>query len=90
MKKLVHRHIHFYAGTECIYFSAREKAVWMVSDARRKTDIKWFKENFGDACKTIRINCPDEIRKTRGWVYTPGGKLNSTSTSTVFFFCELL
>ncbi|XP_020289757.1 probable phosphomevalonate kinase [Pseudomyrmex gracilis] len=53
-------------------YNAREKAVWIVSDARRKTDIKWFKENFGDACKTIRIVCPDEIRKKRGWVYIPG------------------
>lgn len=54
------------------YLSASNKAVWIVSDVRRKTDIQWFTENFGDICKTIRINCPEEVRQKRGWVYTLG------------------
>lgn len=56
---------------------AHEKAIWIVSDTRRKTDVKWFRENFGDACRTVRIICSDEVRKKRGWVYTPGERLNS-------------
>ncbi|XP_071654080.1 phosphomevalonate kinase [Temnothorax longispinosus] len=52
--------------------NARDKSVWIISDVRRKTDVKWFIENFGDACRTVRIVCPEEVRQKRGWVYTPG------------------
>ncbi|XP_012220373.1 phosphomevalonate kinase [Linepithema humile] len=53
-------------------YNAWGKTIWIISDIRRKTDIKWFIENYGDLCKTIRIVCPDEIRQKRGWVYTLG------------------
>ena len=43
-----------------------------MSDARRKTDIQWFVENFEDVCKTIRIESDDLIRSKRGWVFSPG------------------
>lgn len=54
------------------YFLARDKSVWIVSDVRRKTDIQWFIENYGDICKTIRIVCSEEVRQKRGWIYTLG------------------
>ncbi|EZA53270.1 hypothetical protein DMN91_005291 [Ooceraea biroi] len=53
-------------------YNAWDKPVWIISDVRRKTDIKWFLENFGDVCKTIHIFCPEEVRQKRGWIYTPG------------------
>ncbi|KYN23251.1 Phosphomevalonate kinase, partial [Trachymyrmex cornetzi] len=53
-------------------YNAWDKPVWIISDIRRKTDIKWFTENFEDACRTVRIVCSQEIRQKRGWVYTPG------------------
>ncbi|XP_011693267.1 PREDICTED: phosphomevalonate kinase [Wasmannia auropunctata] len=53
-------------------YNAWDKAVWIISDVRRKTDVKWFAENFGDVCKTVRIACPEEVRQKRGWVHTPG------------------
>ncbi|KAK9506565.1 hypothetical protein O3M35_008470 [Rhynocoris fuscipes] len=53
-------------------FNAREKPIWIVSDIRRKTDIRWFKENFGAAIKTIKIIAGDDIRKSRGWVFEEG------------------
>nr|XP_024218718.1 phosphomevalonate kinase isoform X1 [Halyomorpha halys] len=47
--------------------------VWIVSDARRKTDIKWFKENYNnEIIKLYRIVCDDSIRKQRGWVFAKG------------------
>lgn len=52
--------------------AADEKPIWIVSDARRKTDIKWFKENYGDTVRTFRIVANDESRKRRGWVFTEG------------------
>ncbi|XP_032687573.1 phosphomevalonate kinase isoform X2 [Odontomachus brunneus] len=53
-------------------YDVRDKSVWIVSDVRRKTDIQWFIENYGDICKTIRIVCSEEVRQKRGWVYTLG------------------
>lgn len=43
----------------------------IVSDIRRKTDIKYFKEE-GYYIKTIRIEANDEVRKARGWVFEDG------------------
>jgi len=43
-----------------------------VSDIRRKTDIRWFKENYGNIVKTIRLNTDDEIRIQRGWKFEDG------------------
>lgn len=53
-------------------YKTRNKPIWIVSDARRKSDIQWFTDNFGDICKTIRIVSDDSIRNKRGWIFTPG------------------
>ncbi|KAJ9594734.1 hypothetical protein L9F63_013944 [Diploptera punctata] len=53
-------------------FKAHEKPIWIVSDIRRKTDLKWFKENYGSAVKTIRVVADEGIRKQRGWIFTEG------------------
>ncbi|KAK7871846.1 hypothetical protein R5R35_006440 [Gryllus longicercus] len=50
---------------------ATDKSVWIVSDARRKTDIKWFHENYKNV-KNIRIFTSDDVRKQRGWTFTEG------------------
>lgn len=44
----------------------------IVSDIRRKTDIKYFRENYGSLVLTIRINTKDTIRVERGWIFTNG------------------
>jgi len=46
--------------------------VWIVSDARRTTDLKYFSENFGDRVKTVRISASEEVRISRGWSFTGG------------------
>lgn len=53
-------------------YKAMSKPVWIVSDVRRKTDIAWFKENYGDAVKTVRVHADEDVRKMRGWVFTSG------------------
>ncbi|XP_078039865.1 phosphomevalonate kinase [Augochlora pura] len=53
-------------------YNVHDKSIWIVSDVRRKTDIQWFVENFGSACKTVRIVSDDDTRKKRGWLFVPG------------------
>ncbi|KAJ8974879.1 hypothetical protein NQ317_011725 [Molorchus minor] len=52
--------------------NAHIKAVWLVSDIRRKTDIAWFKDAYGSKIKTIRITANLDVRKNRGWLFTKG------------------
>lgn len=47
------------------------KPVWIISDARRKTDVRYFKESY-DNVVSVRINASEETRRSRGWVFTPG------------------
>lgn len=48
------------------------KETIIVSDIRRKTDIKWFRETFGSKVKLIRIKCDDCVREQRGWKFQTG------------------
>lgn len=48
------------------------KAICIVSDVRRKNDIKYFREQYGDKLILIRIKCDDEIRIGRGWTFQEG------------------
>lgn len=48
------------------------KETVIVSDIRRKTDIKWFRETFGSKIKLIRIECEDRVREDRGWIFQKG------------------
>uniref|UniRef100_A0A1A9W711 Phosphomevalonate kinase n=1 Tax=Glossina brevipalpis TaxID=37001 RepID=A0A1A9W711_9MUSC len=44
----------------------------VISDIRRKSDIKYFKERYHDKVLIVRITCPEEIRIKRGWMYRHG------------------
>ncbi|KAH8238035.1 hypothetical protein KR032_012181 [Drosophila birchii] len=45
----------------------------LVSDIRRKNDIKWFQETFSkDKVLTIRLTSRPETRCARGWTFTAG------------------
>lgn len=48
--------------------------MWIISDTRRKTDLKWFYENYSNVAtlKTVRIVASDDVRKSRGWVFEKG------------------
>ncbi|XP_078350525.1 phosphomevalonate kinase-like [Oculina patagonica] len=48
-----------------------QKPVWIVSDARRTSDVHYFKENY-DQVVHVRISASEEVRKSRGWIFTPG------------------
>lgn len=51
---------------------AANSSIIIVSDIRRRSDIRWFKENYGDRIRTIRIFADDSVRVQRGWVFTYG------------------
>lgn len=48
------------------------KSVVIVSDIRRKTDVRWFQENFHEKIRLIRIKCEDQVRIDRGWKFEVG------------------
>lgn len=50
----------------------KECAIWIISDARRKTDISYFKKVYGQKVVTVRINASEETRKSRGYEFTKG------------------
>ncbi|KAK6179776.1 hypothetical protein SNE40_012060 [Patella caerulea] len=49
-----------------------KKPVWIISDARRKPDIEYFKMNHSQVTRTIRVEAEDSIRIKRGFVFTEG------------------
>lgn len=46
--------------------------VWLVSDARRVSDIQWFREAYGAVTQTVRVAASEQSRRQRGWAFTPG------------------
>ena len=46
--------------------------IWIVVDARRPSDVFYFKRNFGDRLITIRVYADSETRLKRGWIFTAG------------------
>ncbi|RZF33083.1 hypothetical protein LSTR_LSTR009812 [Laodelphax striatellus] len=52
---------------------AHKEKVWIVSDARRRTDLKWFRESYDQSViKTVRVVSTDAVRKDRGWTFVEG------------------
>ncbi|KAL0870494.1 hypothetical protein ABMA27_005477 [Loxostege sticticalis] len=60
----------YFCREACSHASA--KPIWIVSDIRRKTDIRWFKETYKDLIKTIRIVADEETRIKRGFQFQDG------------------
>lgn len=54
--------------------SAIQFSVWIVSDTRRLSDLKWFLDNYGgpSVVRTVRVVADESVRKQRGWIFTPG------------------
>ncbi|OXU29745.1 hypothetical protein TSAR_012330 [Trichomalopsis sarcophagae] len=62
----------YFCRAAILMYNANDKPIWIISDARRKTDLKWFKEHYADKCKNIRISSSEEVRKNRGWKFCRG------------------
>uniref|UniRef100_V9L5G1 Phosphomevalonate kinase n=1 Tax=Callorhinchus milii TaxID=7868 RepID=V9L5G1_CALMI len=46
--------------------------VWIVSDARRLSDVEWFRQHYSSVLQTVRVSASEDTRKQRGWEFTPG------------------
>ncbi|KAF0022384.1 hypothetical protein F2P81_025381 [Scophthalmus maximus] len=46
--------------------------VWVVSDARRLSDLQWFWSEFPQQTQSVRVQSSEETRKKRGWSFTAG------------------
>lgn len=44
--------------------------VWVVSDARRPTDIDYFRSRY--RCVMVRVWASQRVREERGWRFVPG------------------
>ncbi|XP_058813503.1 phosphomevalonate kinase [Topomyia yanbarensis] len=51
---------------------AANREICIVSDVRRKSDIRYFKEVFGSKVKTVRIEANEQTRLERGWLFQKG------------------
>jgi len=58
-----------------------EKPIWIISDARRRTDVQYFDENYQCHVIKVRVVAMDEARQLRGWIFTPG---------KCIYHCELI
>ncbi|XP_064620540.1 phosphomevalonate kinase-like [Lineus longissimus] len=57
----------------CSLTTEREKRpVWIISDARRLTDMEYFKTKFGEKVIAVRVVASSDIRQKRGWLFTEG------------------
>ena len=48
------------------------KKVWVISDARRRTDVDYFRQRYCNATITLRVECDNVTREQRGFNFTKG------------------
>ncbi|CAG7816806.1 unnamed protein product [Allacma fusca] len=62
-----------YFNVEAIRMGKAEgKPIWICSDIRHRRDYNWFREFYPDLVKRIRVFATEDVRKSRGWLFTPG------------------
>ena len=48
------------------------RPIWIISDARRLTDVQHFLRDYGDRVIAVRVCASEAVRIDRGWVFTKG------------------
>ncbi|XP_018592604.1 phosphomevalonate kinase [Scleropages formosus] len=48
------------------------RPVWIVSDARRLSDLQWFRSEYPSQSRSVRVEASQETRRKRGWEFTAG------------------
>ncbi|XP_073703835.1 phosphomevalonate kinase [Garra rufa] len=46
--------------------------IWIISDCRRMSDVRWFREEFPGKCVCVRVEASEQTRSQRGWRFTTG------------------
>jgi len=50
-----------------------EKSVWIISDARRQSDIRYLRDQYStDRVVLVRVEASQLTRTSRGWTFAPG------------------
>lgn len=49
--------------------SEAKSPVWLISDARRQSDMQFFREEYGAVLLTVKVHATQQARRERGWVY---------------------
>ena len=49
-----------------------ELPVWIISDARRRTDVKYYQEKYTEIVLNVRVIASEIVRTERGWTFTEG------------------
>lgn len=49
-----------------------QQPIWIVSDARRLSDLQWFSREFPSQSRCVRVEASTETRRARGWEFTAG------------------
>ncbi|KAI8789641.1 phosphomevalonate kinase-like isoform X1 [Biomphalaria glabrata] len=49
-----------------------EKDIWIISDARRLSDVVYFRDKYKEDVITIRVEADLSVRQQRGFVFTEG------------------
>ncbi|BFY97928.1 hypothetical protein BsWGS_00968 [Bradybaena similaris] len=48
------------------------KDIWIICDARRLSDVEYFKNNYNSVTTLVRVHADLDARKQRGFVFTEG------------------
>ena len=46
--------------------------IWIITDARRQTDLDYFKSKYLNLVKTVRVVADESVRIERNWKFTQG------------------
>lgn len=63
--------------------------IWLVCDARRESDMQYFKQNHGEHLLTVRVVASKQVREERGWVYNKEVDDSSSECGLDNFKCDL-
>ena len=76
---------HFYCkkGVEKISsgvnpYNKEKINVWIVTDARHKTDLDFFSKSYANVSKTVRVVADESTRSNRNWKFVDGIDNDST------------
>ncbi len=64
-------------------------SVWLVCDARRESDMRFFKQHFSNCLFTVRVQASEEVRKERGWVYKAEVDAAASECGLDHYECDL-
>ncbi len=72
----MHKYLNSYNVEHChILILGSDFPVWIVSDLRRETDLKFFRDKYPNRVTCVRISASSEARVKRGFVFA-GNNIN--------------